>query len=287
MGLAARLSTWGTLIAFSHSVFALPFAIMMMVVVSRTHPLTVSVFVLLIVCVVAARTAAMGFNRFIDRAIDARNPRTSSRELPRGAVSEREVLLLTVASSLVFVAAAGLIGRHCLYLSPVVLLLILGYSLLKRYTSACHFVLGLALACAPGGVWYAMTGEWSLRPVALMGAVLAWVAGFDILYSCQDAEFDQREGLRSIPALLGVSGALRVAAVLHVVSVAGLILFGRLFSLGTAYWFGLAVFAALLASQHIAVWRRGVGCIDRVFFTRNGLASIMLCVSVLIDSMTR
>jgi 4-hydroxybenzoate polyprenyltransferase len=287
MGLAARLSTWGTLIAFSHSVFALPFAIMMMVVVSRTHPLTISVFVLLIVCVVAARTAAMGFNRFIDRAIDARNPRTSSRELPRGAVSEREVLLLTVGSSLVFVAAAGLIGRHCLYLSPVVLLLILGYSLLKRYTSVCHFVLGLALACAPGGVWYAMTGEWSLRPVALMGAVLAWVAGFDILYSCQDEEFDRREGLRSIPARLGVSGSLRVAAALHVVSVAGLILFGQLFSLGTMYWFGLAVFAALLASQHIAVWCRGVGCIDRVFFTRNGLASIMLCVSVLIDSVTR
>jgi 4-hydroxybenzoate polyprenyltransferase len=259
----------------------------MMVVVSRTHPLTISVFVLLIVCVVAARTAAMGFNRFIDRAVDTRNPRTSSRELPRGAVSEREVLLLTVGSSLVFVAAAGLIGRHCLYLSPVVLLLILGYSLLKRYTSACHFVLGLALACAPGGVWYAMTGEWSLRPLALMAAVLAWVAGFDILYSCQDEEFDRHEGLQSIPALLGVSGALRVAAVLHVVSVAALILFGRLFSLGTAYWFGLAVFAALLASQHIAVWRRGVGCIDRVFFTRNGLASIMLCVSVLIDSVTR
>jgi len=267
MTLAARIHSWGALVKFSHSVFALPFALIMMAVVARTHPVSLQAGALLIVCVVSARTAARGFNRFIDREIDA--------------------LALSVGSSVVFLVGAGLLGRHCLVLAPLVLALLFGYSMLKRYTAACHFVLGLALACAPGGVWYAMTGEWSLRPVVLMLAVLAWVAGFDILYSCQDLEFDRSQGLLSIPARLGVQRSRALALVLHLAALTGLALFGKEFALGAPYWAGLAAFAVVLLSQHVAVQRRGIGCIDQVFFTRNGIASVVLLAAVAADSLVR
>jgi len=287
MTLAARIQSWGALVKFSHSVFALPFALIMMIVVARTHAVSLQAAVLLVVCVVSARTAAMGFNRFIDREIDAKNPRTAGREIPRGVVGAGEALALSVGSSVVFLVGAGLLGRHCLVLAPLVLALLFGYSMLKRYTAACHFVLGLALACAPGGVWYAMTGEWSLRPVVLMLAVLAWVAGFDILYSCQDLEFDRSQGLLSIPARLGVQRSRALALVLHLAALTGLALFGKEFALGAPYWAGLAAFAVVLLSQHVAVQRRGIGCIDQVFFTRNGIASVVLLAAVAADSLVR
>lgn len=287
MALASRIASWGALVKFSHSVFALPFAVIMMIVVARTHPLNIQTAALLIVCVVSARTAAMGFNRFIDREIDAKNPRTSAREIPRGVVGAGEALALTVGSSAVFLAGAALLGRHCFVLAPVVLALLLGYSLLKRYTTACHFVLGLALACAPGGVWYAMTGEWSMRPVVLMLGVLAWVAGFDILYSCQDLKFDQAQGLFSIPARLGLQRSRALALLLHLGALVALALFGVEFSLGSPYWIGLAIFGVVLLSQHVAVQRRGIECIDQVFFVRNGIASVELLAAVLVDSLVR
>ena len=287
MSLVTRLHTWGSLVKFSHSVFALPFAIVMALVVGRRAPPSLSTVACLLVCIVAARTAAMGFNRIVDRAIDAQNPRTAMREIPRGAVSLAEAITLTAFSAGVFMAGAALIGTHCLVMAPLVLALLLGYSLLKRYTSACHFVLGLALACAPGGVWYALTGEWSTKPLPLMIAVMAWVAGFDILYSVQDIEFDRRSGLWSVPARLGSAGAMRVAAGLHIITVLALADFGNEFVLGAPYWIGLALFAALLANQYVMIQRRGTGCIDQVFFTRNGLASVLLCLSVLADVLLR
>ncbi len=284
MSLAVRARSWASLVKFSHSVFALPFAAIMLVVVSRGGAvLSWRMGFLLLACIVSARTAAMGFNRIVDRRIDGQNPRTAGREIPAGMVSVLEAAALTAVSGALFIAFAGLIGRHCLVLAGPVLLLLLGYSLLKRYTAACHFALGLALACAPGGVWYAVTGELSPAPLPLMGAVLAWVAGFDILYSCQDSEFDRSLGLRSIPARFGLGTARLLSALLHVAAVALLVIFGRQFSLGCAYWGGLALFALLLASQHVAVQRRGIACIDQVFFTRNGLASVLLCVAVVAD----
>lgn len=273
----------GSLVAFSHSVFALPFALIMVLVVSRDRVVSMYQLVALVVCVVAARTAAMAFNRLVDARLDAKNPRTQGRELPVGSVSRREALMLCGASTLTFVGAAWLLGVHCLVMTPLVLFVLLGYSFLKRYTVLCHFVLGIALALAPGGVWYALTAEWSWLPVPLMVAVLFWVAGFDILYSCQDIEFDRAQGLFSVPSRWGLTVARGVASLLHAFAVGALLVFGADCRLGFVYSFGVAIFSLLLASQHIAVARRGLSCIDRVFFTRNGAASVMLFFFVLAE----
>ena len=284
MILFRHLRTWGSLVKFSHSVFALPFALMMIVLVSAERPVSFGQVLLLIVCVVAARTAAMAFNRYVDAEIDARNPRTVSREIPAGLVSKRSALTLVVSSSLLFMVGAAALGSHCLELSPLVLVVLLGYSLMKRFSSWCHVVLGVALALAPGGVWYALTGEWSWRPVPMMVAVMLWVAGFDILYSCQDAEFDRENKLWSAPRLLGARGAQRCAALLHGACFTFLALNGLMFSVGALYWVGVTIFGGLLLSQHLVVTRRGISCVDQVFFTRNGTASIALFVCVLLDA---
>jgi len=284
MNFLQRLATWGSFVKFSHSVFALPFALIMVVLVARDQTVTVLQVALLIVCVVAARTAAMAFNRYVDADIDAKNPRTEKREIPAGVVSKSSALRLILISSGAFLLGAAGLGSHCLVLAPPVLVVLLGYSLVKRFSAVCHVILGIALALAPGGVWYALTGQWSWKPVPLMATVVFWVAGFDILYSCQDAEFDRGEGLFSIPSRVGVGPALAIACALHVLSFSALVLNGMLFRVGPLYWAGVFVFAALLINQHRTVLARGIGCIDQVFFTRNGAASILLFVFVLVDA---
>lgn len=278
-----RLQTYSQLITLSHSVFALPFALLMLAVTAKSYPVTWSQVVLLIVCVVAARSAAMAFNRLVDARFDEQNRRTRSREIPSGKVSRREAVIVVTLSSLVFVVGSAALGKHCGVLSVPVLMVLLGYSLVKRFSALCHFVLGLSLALAPGGVWYAITATWSWYPVPLMLAVLLWVAGFDILYSCQDVEFDKQHGLLSIPSRLGVQNARIVAVLLHFVAVIGLVLCGLLFELGSFFWCGLGMFVVLISSQHVAVMRRGLECVDRVFFTRNGIASILLFCFTLLD----
>lgn len=278
-----RVALWGSFVRFSHTIFALPFALIMMVVVSRAYPLSWIQVTWLVIAVVAARTAAMSFNRLVDASIDAANPRTTGRELPSRRISSFEAWGLTVGSALVFAAAAAALGMHCLIMVPPVLMVLLGYSLLKRFTSMCHFVLGLALALAPGGVWYAMTATWAWEPLWLMGAVLTWVAGFDILYSCQDLEFDREQGLFSVPRYLGFHRARLLAAALHLVTVTLLVEFGVVFELHGAYALGVGVFAALLFNQHLLVARRGITCIDQVFLSRNGAASLLLFAFVVLD----
>ncbi len=278
-----RLALWGSFVKFSHSIFALPFALIMMVVLTRTYTLSWMQVAALVVAVVAARTAAMSFNRLVDASIDAANPRTMGRELPSRRLSSFEAWGLMISSALVFTAAAAALGTHCVIMVPAVLLVLLGYSLLKRFTSLCHFVLGLALALAPGGVWYAVTATWAWEPLWLMGAVLTWVAGFDILYSCQDMDFDREQGLFSVPRYLGFRRARLLAATLHLLTVVLLGEFGVVFDLHGAYAFGVAVFAMLLLNQHVLVARRGIACVDQVFFTRNGAASLLLFAFVVFD----
>ena len=279
-----RVKRWGDLVAFSHSVFALPFALVMVVAIHRSQPVGWQQLSLLVVCVVAARFAAMGFNRLVDHRIDAANERTRNRELPAGRVSRFEAAALVSIAAAVFVGASFALGRHCGVLSFPVLALLFGYSLMKRFSSLCHFVLGFALACAPGGVWYALTGIWSWKPVPLMAAVLLWVAGFDILYACQDVEFDRKAGLKSIPGALGVDRALWLAPAVHVVAVIALALFGYSWDMGAIFWCGVVLFAGLIASQHLVVRTVGLQAIDRVFFTRNGAASVVLFIFAWIDS---
>lgn len=261
----------------------MPFALGMFVYIASISSVTAEQLLAILLALVAARTAAMTFNRLIDADIDAKNPRTSSRELPSGAVSRLSAWTLFVSSCLVFLFAAALLGTHCLVLALPVLLVLCGYSWAKRFTSLSHLILGMALAMAPGGVWYALTGQFAVLPLWMMAGVLAWVAGFDILYSCQDVGFDRQNNLRSVPVWLGEDKAFLVARVLHVCAVVFLGGFGRAAGLGFLYWLGLAIFAGLLASQHRLVGPGNLERIDAAFFTRNGAASSIFFAAIFLD----
>lgn len=281
--IAQKVQTWGSVVKFSHTVFALPFALAMLVVASRTTPVTIVQLVWILLALASARTAAMAFNRLVDRHIDAKNPRTQKRELPAGVVSVQSVWTLFALSCALFFAAAAMLGTHCLVLAPLVLALLCFYSWTKRFTRCSHFVLGAALACAPGGAWYAVTARFDGLPLILMVAVLLWVSGFDILYSCQDVDFDRQEKLFSVPAALGIKRALLLARLLHLVSVVLLIWFGAAAGLGVAYYIGLLVFALVLGSQHLIVSPTSLERLDVAFFARNGAASVIFFLGVMLD----
>ena len=281
--LADTVQRWGSFVKFSHSVFALPFALGMAAYLSRFAPLAPESSGLILVAVVAARTMAMAFNRIVDRSIDARNPRTAARELPSGAITLGSAWLLCAGAAGIFFLSAALLNTLCLLLSPVVIAVVSGYSLTKRFTQFSHVVLGLALALAPGGVWVALTGEISLLPIPYMLGVLLWVAGFDMLYACQDAEFDVCEGLFSIPARYGVARAMLIARLVHCGAVLALLWFGIAARCGTWYFAGLGVFALLVASQHRLVRPNDLSRMDAAFFTRNGWASVLFFLGMVLD----
>jgi len=251
--LLGRVVAYGRMIRFPHSVFALPFALTATVLAAREGGITGGQVFWIVVAMVAARSAAMGFNRLVDHALDARNPRTASRELPRGVLSRGEVLTFVSLSSAFFVLAAWMLNPLCFALSPVALAIVFGYSYTKRLTSASHLVLGLALAVAPMGAWLAVRGELDAVPAVLATAVLLWVAGFDTIYACQDAEFDREEGLHSLPARLGVARALGLARVMHVLTLLLLLSLFWLAALHPFYLVGVAAVAALLAWEHSLV----------------------------------
>ncbi|MCB0339369.1 MAG: putative 4-hydroxybenzoate polyprenyltransferase [Bdellovibrionales bacterium] len=274
---------WGRLVKFSHSVFALPFALSVVVILWEFVSFS-SVF-WIVVCLVSARTSAMGFNRLVDCGIDSQNPRTANRELPQGVVSSRSVVVLVTISSLVFFLGAAMLGEHCLLLAPFVLGFLLLYSYSKRFTDFSHMILGLSLALAPGGVWYALTSDVSWLPLPLMIGVLFWVAGFDILYSCQDYAFDRLHGLRSFPSTFGVPCAMQIAYWLHVVALFFFALFGVCMKLGLIYYCGVGIFALILLSQHRLVSPKDLSRIDQAFFTRNGLASVAFFIAVALDKL--
>ena len=268
-----RALVYGRMIKFSHSVFALPFALASAAIAAdgrvpwRELPW-------IVVAMIGARSAAMGFNRLADQAIDARNPRTAGRELPRGVLSRGEVWMFVGVSALALIGAAAMLNPLCLLLSPVALLVVLGYSYTKRFTSLSHLVLGLALSIAPVGAWLAVRGRFDVAPVFLALAVLCWVAGFDTIYSCQDVDFDRREGLRSLPALVGIRRALIVSRVLHVAAV---ILLAALYTrapLHPVYLAGVGTIAVLLVYEHSLVSADDLSRVDAAFFTVNGWISV-------------
>jgi len=268
-----RALVFGRMIKFSHSVFALPFALASAAVAANGR-VPWRELPWIVVAMIGARSAAMGFNRLADQAIDARNPRTAGRELPRGVLSRREVWLFVSLSALALVGAAAMLNPLCLLLSPVALLVVFGYSYTKRFTSLSHLVLGLALSIAPVGAWLAVRGRFDVAPIFLALAVLCWVAGFDTIYSCQDIDFDRREGLRSLPALLGTRRALIVSRVLHVAAV---ILLAALYTrapLHPIYLAGVAAVALLLVYEHSLVSADDLSRVDAAFFTVNGWISV-------------
>jgi 4-hydroxybenzoate polyprenyltransferase len=271
-GLAQRAVSYGRMIKFSHSVFALPFALSSAAIAASGHvPWPALPWIVL--AMIGARSAAMGFNRLADQAIDARNPRTAGRELPRGVLKRSEVWAFVVLSGAALVFAAAMLNPVCLALSPVALLVVFGYSYTKRFTALSHLVLGLSLGIAPIGAWLAVRGTFDVVPLVIALAVMAWVAGFDTVYACQDVDFDRQAGLHSLPARLGVAGALRVARVLHVLAVLLLASVYVLAPLHPAYLGGVAAVALLLVYEHSLVRADDLSRIDAAFFTVNGWIS--------------
>lgn len=249
----ARLRTYASFVRFSHSVFALPFALAGALLASRVTALTWARVGWIVLCMIAARSAAMGFNRLVDAGFDARNPRTAMRELPRGRMSRREAAVFVGVASAAFVLCAAQLGRVCLILSPVALAIVFWYSLAKRYTAHTQAFLGLAMAVAPVGGWIAAGGPARPEPWLLGLAIGAWVAGFDILYACQDVEFDRREGLRSMPVRYGIGPAIGISRWLHALAVLALLAVGSVAGLGWIYHVGVALVGVLLVYEQSLV----------------------------------
>jgi len=274
---ASGLTRFLRLIRFSHTIFALPFALSALLVATHGRP-TLRLLSLVLVCMVTARTAAMLFNRIVDWSLDQRNPRTAGRH---ELISRLAAVLLLVLSSEGFVAAAALINHTTLFLSPLALGIIFFYSFTKRFTAMSHFFLGLALAVAPAGAWIAATGQLALAPLLLGAGVIGWVAGFDLIYATQDLEFDRQEGLRSLVVRLGIPRALRLAQFLHLVMFVVLLAFGLSASLGLVYFCGMPLVAGALIYEHRSAARLDLAGINRAFFQSNAFVSAVFLGSVL------
>jgi 4-hydroxybenzoate polyprenyltransferase len=289
MTVLARIRTYGSLVAIAHTVFALPFAASAVVLsLARPHAsLTPWRLGAMLACMVCARSSAMAFNRWADRDVDARNPRTRSRHVPSGAVHPGEALALAIGTGAAFLAFAAVLGFWPAVLAPAVLAVLLGYSYAKRFTWGAHAWLGVALSLAPGGAWLAMGVPPGAGIVLLMVAVATWLLGFDVLYSLQDETFDRGAGLHSIPARFGTRGALAISATAHVLTVLALAGCGLALHRGPAYAVAVATTAALLVYEHSLVHRKGMSAIDRAFFDVNAWVSVGFFVLVLGDELLR
>lgn len=278
-----------SLVLFAHSIFALPFAMIgfFLGVTTSTQPFNWFLLLLVLLCMVFARNAAMAFNRYLDRDIDAKNPRTVMRDIPAGRVSANEAIIFVIVNCLLFVIATAFINDLCLYLSPVALFVVLFYSYTKRFTALCHLVLGLGLSLAPIGAYIAVTGAFDIVPVLYSFAVLFWVSGFDIIYALQDEDFDRAEKLHSIPAALGIKNALRLSVVLHICSAVCVILPIFFSEFSFVYYIGVAFFCFMLTYQHLLVKPNDISKVDRAFATTNGYASVVFALCFLLDAFLR
>jgi len=286
--LKSKILNYGRLIRFSHTVFALPFALASVALAWRSHQVNFRSLLWILVAMVCARSAAMAFNRLVDRRFDALNPRTQNWELPRGIVKVWEAVILTVVSSGLFVYAAHQLNFTCFMLSPVALGIVFLYSLTKRFTWTSHLFLGLALSLAPMGAWLAVSGSsLDLRelttPFFLSMAVIFWLAGFDVIYSLQDHEFDREQGLYSIPVRFGVAGALWFSSLFHGLTVVFLAAVGLSAQMGVIYWFGFAIIAIILFWEHRLVTSTDLSRINRAFFDFNAYVSVGYLVSTVAD----
>jgi len=279
IGPNGSLARFLRLIRFSHTVFALPFALGALVVAANGRP-SLRTLSLVVICMVFARTAAMLFNRLVDWSLDQRNPRTASRHL---LVPKWGAIILLTLSSAGFIVAAAAINRLTFLLAPIALVLIFFYSFTKRFTSATHFFLGLALAVAPVGAWIAQIGHINLAPLVLGAGVICWVAGFDLIYATQDFDFDRREGIRSLVVKLGIARSLRLAQSLHLAMFAALIVFGITAQLGLIYYGGMPLVAAALFYEHKTASKLDLGAINRAFFQSNAFVSAVFLLAVCVD----
>ena len=298
-----------SLVKFSHTIFAMPFALIgffLGIIFSRDvyvgnytlHQYNKQVagmsdkkillvygikFLLVIICMITARSAAMAFNRYLDRSFDAKNPRTAIREIPAGIIGASSALRFTILSCVIFVLSCYFINSLCFYLSPVALFVILFYSYTKRFTALCHLVLGLGLSLAPIGAYLAVTGRFDVLPILFSFTVLFWVSGFDIIFALQDEAFDRSQALHSIPVALGTAKALRVSEWLHVLSATCVVAAGFYGHFGWLYWAGAAGFCSMLFYQHHLVKPNDLSRVNLAFMTANGIASVVFAVFVIAD----
>ena len=296
-----KIKNYLSLVKFSHTIFAMPFALigffLGMIRLKYWDPLAgpgwhttiyfrglyFVKFILVLLCMVFARSAAMAFNRWLDKKFDALNPRTAIREIPSGIITAKNAMMFVVFNCIAFVICTYFINSICLYLSPVALFVILFYSYTKRFTPLCHLVLGLGLSLAPIGAYLAVTGKFDLLPILFSFTVLFWVSGFDIIYALQDEEFDKANNLYSIPAILGKTKALRVSEFLHLLSLGSVISAGVYGHFSWLYWIGVLVFGVMLIYQHSLIKPNDLSKINIAFMTANGVASVIFAIFVLLD----
>ena len=297
----SKVKSYLSLIKFSHTIFAMPFALIgfFLAIFENTSVIPgwhTKVFppafdwsslgiklILVILCMVFARSAAMAFNRYLDRHFDANNPRTAVREIPAGVITPKNALTFTIVSCILFIVSTWFINSICFYLSPVALAVVLGYSYTKRFTPLCHLILGLGLSLAPIGAYLAVTGEFALLPILFSIAVIFWVSGFDIIYALQDEEFDKSNQLYSIPAWLGKGKALLVSEFLHLLSAGAVVYAGVYGHFSWLYWIGVLIFIGMLAYQHSVVKPNDLRRVNLAFMTANGIASVVFALFVIAD----
>lgn len=304
----ANLKNYLSLIRFSHTIFAMPFALIgfFLGITYLKQPLNslttlnqgwhttiysssflLCKFILVILCMIFARSAAMAFNRWLDNHFDKLNPRTAIREIPAGIIKPKNALSFTIACCILFIFCTWFINRLCFYLSPLALLVVLGYSYTKRFTALCHLVLGLGLSLAPIGAYLALTGSFALLPLLFSFTVLCWVSGFDVIYALQDEAFDKAHHLHSVPAAIGKKRSLRVSELLHLLSIAFAVYAGIFGHFGIFYWVGIFFFACLLIYQHLLISPNDLSKVNLAFFTTNGMASVVFAVFVIVDLFLR
>lgn len=283
-----------SLVKFSHTLFALPFAMigfflgvyhqeLFSTAIPFSYSLLAVKFILVLICMITARSAAMGFNRYLDRHFDVQNPRTAIREIPKGIITPNSALRFVIICCLLFMVACWFINPLCFFLSPVALFVILFYSYTKRFTAFCHLVLGVGLSLAPIGAFLAVTGHFALLPLLFSGAVICWVSGFDIIYALQDVEFDKSQQLYSIPASFGKKNALFISTFLHLISALFVLAAGLHGGFGLGYWFGMLLFVGMLIYQHAIVKPHDLSRVNLAFMTANGIASVMFALFVIAD----
>jgi len=278
-----------SLVKFSHTVFAMPFALIgfSLAVSKQEFDLSIRLLLLVMLCMIFARNAAMGFNRLVDKDFDTLNPRTKKREIPSGIISVRGAAIFVIINAGLFIATTGFINRLTLFLSPVALLVIFGYSLTKRFTSLCHFVLGLGLSLAPIGAYISVTGKFSILPLIYSFIVLTWVSGFDIIYALQDDEFDKSNQLHSLPSATGRKKALTISIIVHSITFALVLFAGFYGKSGLFFWAGATLFTILLIYQHSIVRHDDLSRVTLAFGTTNGIASLLFAIFVILDLILR
>lgn len=279
------LKNYLSLVKFSHTIFAMPFAIVGFLLALKTNNASLEWTLLakILLCMLFARNSAMAFNRWADREIDKLNPRTLVREIPSGIIPAKAALFFVIINCILFIATTYFINKICFYLSPVALIVVLGYSLTKRFTSLCHLVLGLGLSLAPIGAYLAVTGVFDMLPLYFSFAVLFWSSGFDVIYALQDEAFDRNQKLSSIPVILGTKKAMLLSNFLHLLTAVFLIIPGFVGNFGIYYWIACTVFCALLFYQHTLVKHNDLSNVNLAFFTLNGVASVIFATFFILE----